>query len=29
MRISRESRYAFVIECPFDKLHFELLHGIF
>ena len=29
MRILRESRYVFVIECRFNKLHFELFQGIF
>ena len=29
MRILRESRYAFTIECRFNELHFELFHGIF
>ena len=29
MRILREPRFAFAIECRFNELHFELFHGIF
>ena len=29
MRILRESRNAFAIECRFNELHFELFHGLF
>ena len=29
IRMLRESRYVFVIECRFNELHFELFYGIF
>ena len=29
MRILRKSRNALAIECRFNKIHFELFHGIF
>ena len=29
MRILCESHYAVAIECRFNKLHFELSHGVF